>query len=144
VLFDAALLGHPIAGANSQLRDFIASQLREKQRIGEGGFAGDRVQRVMRTLLATGCIGQEEVARAFGMNRRTFARRLHEDGTTFRELLDTVRFDAARGLLRASAVSLEDVADRLGYADVTAFARAFRRWSGSSPAVWRRKQVGVV
>jgi AraC-like DNA-binding protein len=98
----------------------------------------------MRTLLATGCIGQEEVARAFGMNRRTFARRLHEDGTTFRELLDTVRFDAARGLLRASAVSLEDVADRLGYADVTAFARAFRRWSGFSPAVWRRKQVGVV
>jgi AraC-like DNA-binding protein len=144
VLFDAALLGHPIAGANSQLRDFIASQLREKQRIGDRGVAGDRVQRVMRTLLATGCIGQEDVARAFGMNRRTFARRLQEDGTTFRELLDAVRFDAARGLLRGSAVSLEDVANRLGYADVTAFARAFRRWSGSSPAVWRRKQVAVV
>jgi hypothetical protein len=84
----------------------------------------------MRTLLTTGCISQDEVARSFGMNRRTFARRLQESGTTFRALLDAVRFDAARVLLRGSAVSLEDIANRLGYADVTAFARAFRRWSG--------------
>ena len=76
----------------------------------------------MRTLLATGCISQDEAARAFGMNRRTFARRLQESGTTFRALLDAVRFDAARILLRGSAVSLEDVANRLCYADVTAFA----------------------
>lgn len=96
----------------------------------------------MRTHLATGCIRQAEVARAFGMNRRTFARRLQEDGTTFRALLDALRFDAARVLLRGSAVSLEDVASQLGYADVTAFARAFRRWSGESPAVWLRYDSG--
>ncbi len=144
VVFDAAFLGHPITGANAPLREFLTSQLREKERIGEGGVAKDRIQRVMRTLLATGCISQDEVARAFGMTRRTFARRLQESGTTFRALLDAVRFDAARVLLHGSAVSLEDVANRLGYADVTAFARAFRRWSGSSPAVWRRKHVAVV
>lgn len=144
VVFDAAFLKHPIAGANPLLRDFLASQLRDKERIGEGGVARDRIQRVMRTLLATGCISQDEVAQAFGMNRRTFARRLQESGTTFRALLDAVRSDAARVLLRGSAVSLEDVANRLGYADVTAFARAFRRWSGASPAVWRRKHGAVV
>ena len=145
VVFDATFLKHPIAGANPLLRDFLASQLRDKEeRIGEGGVARDRIQRVMRTLLATGCISQDEVAQAFGMNRRTFARRLQESGTTFRALLDAVRFDAARVLLRGSAVSLEDVANRLGYADVTAFARAFRRWSGASPAVWRRKHGAVV
>ncbi|MCM8595481.1 AraC family transcriptional regulator [Accumulibacter sp.] len=144
VVFDAGFLGRPIAGANAPLRDFLASQIREKERLGEGEVARDRIRRVMRTLLATDCISQDEVARAFGMNRRTFARRLQENGTTFRELLDAVRFDAARVLLRGSAVSLEDVANRLGYADVTAFARAFRRWSGSSPAVWRRKNVAVI
>jgi len=144
VVFDAAFLGRPIAGANALLRAFLVSQIREKEQLGEGGVARDRIQRVMRTLLATACISQDEVARAFGMNRRTFARRLRENGTTFRELLDVVRFDAARVLLRGSAVSLEDVANRLGYADVTAFARAFRRWSGTSPAAWRRKQVAVI
>ena len=144
VIFDAAFLERPIAGAKPLLHDFLTSQLREKERIGEGDVAKDRIQRVMRTLLATGCISQYEVARAFGMNKRTFARRLQERGTTFRELLDAVRFDAARGVLSSSAVSLEDVANRLGYADVTAFARAFRRWSGASPAVWRRKHLAVV
>ena len=144
LVFDAAFLERPIAGANTLLRDLLASQLRDKGQIGEGGVANDRIQRVMRTLLATGCISQDEVARAFGMNRRTFARRLQERGTTFRVLLDKVRFDAAQGLLRGSAVSLEDIANRLGYADVTAFARAFRRWSGESPAVWRRQHGAVV
>jgi len=138
LLFDAAFLERPITGANAAFCEFLTSQVREKERIWEGGVAKDRIQRVMRTLLATGLISQDEVARAFGMNRRTFARRLKERGTTFRELLDAVRFDAARVLLRGSAVSLEDVANRLGYADVTAFARAFRRWSGYSPAAWRR------
>ena len=144
VVFDAAILGRPIAGANALFHDFLTSQVREKERLGEGRVARDRIQRVMRTLLATACISQDEVARAFGMNRRTFARRLQENGTTFRELLDAVRFDAARGLLRGSVVSLEDVANRLGYADATAFARAFRRWSGASPAVWRRKNVALI
>jgi len=144
LLFDAAFLGQPIAGANALLRDFLTGQLEESERIGEGHVAKDRIQRVMRTLLATGCISQDEVARAFGMNRRTFARRLQERGTTFRALLDAARYDAARGLLRGSDVSLEDIANRLGYADVTAFSRAFRRWSGESPAVWRRRQGAVV
>ena len=144
IVFDAAVLERPIAGANTLLRDFLASQLQESVRIGDGDVAKDRIQRVMRTLLATGCITQDEVARAFGMNRRTFARRLQERGTTFRALLDAVRFDAARGLLATSAASLEDIAARMGYGDVTAFARAFRRWSGDSPALWRRKQATSV
>ncbi len=144
VVFDAAYLARPITGANALLLEFLQSQLREKAQIGEGPVAKDRIQRVMRTLLATGCISQDEVARAFGMNRRTFARRLQENGTTFRVLLDAVRFDAARVLLSGSTVSLEDAAIRLGYADATAFARAFRRWSGASPAAWRRKNVAAI
>lgn len=144
VVFDAAFLGRPIVGASALLREFLMSQVRDKERIGEWAVAEDRIQRVMRTLLATGCISQDGVARAFGMSQRTFARRLQENGTTFRALLDAARFDAARVLLRSSAVSLEDVSNRLGYADATAFARAFRRWSGFSPAVWRRKNVAAI
>ena len=54
VLFDATFLGRPIAGANALLRDFITSQLREKDRLADGGMAKDRIQRVMRTLLLGG------------------------------------------------------------------------------------------
>ncbi len=139
VVFDARFLTRPISGASPQLLDYLTSKLREQEPIGGGEAAIDRIQRVMRTLLATGYVSQDAVAQAFGMKRRTFARRLQECGTTFRALLDAVRFDAARSLLLGSAVSLEDIANKLGYADMTAFARAFRRWSGSSPAEWRRK-----
>ena len=138
LVFDAKFLERPISGANAVFREFLTSHVRENERIWEGEVAIDRIQRVMRTLLATERSSQADVASAFGVNRRTLARRLQERGTTFRELLDTVRFDAARELLRSSSVSLEDIANRLGYADATAFARAFRRWSGCSPAVWRR------
>lgn len=127
-----------ICGANTQLHQFFALHVRDNKVVGEGGAVKDQSQRIMRTLLSTGCIDQDEVARAFGMSRRTFARRLEENGTTFRELLDAARFDAARGLLRSSGASLEDIANRLCYSDATAFARAFRRWSGESPAAWRR------
>lgn len=138
VVFDAKWLGQPIANANTQLHQFFALHVRDNKVVGEGGAVKDQSQRIMRTLLSTGCIDQDEVARAFGMSRRTFARRLEENGTTFRELLDAARFDAARGLLRSSGASLEDIANRLCYSDATAFARAFRRWSGESPAAWRR------
>jgi len=138
VAFDASFLERPIASADAILRDLLTSQVREKDRAGSGDVAKDRIRRVMRTLLASGRAGQSEVASAFGMSRRTLARRIEESGTTFRALLDESRFDAARGLLEASSASFGDIASKLGYADATAFARAFRRWSGSSPAAWRR------
>ena len=140
--FDAALLGRPIAGADSILRDVLMSQAREIDRVEGSELATDRIRRVMRTLLATGSFGQAQVAGAFGMNRRTLARRLQTCGTTFREVLDEARFDTARGLLKDSGASLADIALKLGYADATAFTRAFRRWSGTSPAAWRRKHAG--
>jgi AraC-like DNA-binding protein len=140
--FDAALLARPIVGADSILRDVLMSRAREIDRVDSGEAARDRIRRVMRTLLATGRFSQDEVAGAFGMNRRTLARRLQISGTTFRAVLDEARFDAARGLLQGSAAPLADIALKLGYADPTAFARAFRRWSGSSPAAWRRSHAG--
>jgi AraC-like DNA-binding protein len=136
--FDGAFLGRPIVGADSILRDVLMSKAREMDRVEVGEVTKDRVRRVMRTLLANNSYSQSEVAGAFGMNRRTLARRLQISGTTFRGLLDEARFDAARALLQDTAASLAEIALRLGYADATAFARAFRRWSGSSPAAWRR------
>ncbi len=142
--FDAALLGRPIVGADSILRDVLMARTREMDRVESGEEAKDRIRRVMRTLLATGSFSRAEVASAFGMNRRTLARRLQMSGSTFREVLDEARFDTARGLLQGSAASLADIALKLGYADATAFTRAFRRWSGSSPAAWRRNHAGLV
>ena len=135
--FDAAFLDRPIVGADAILREVLMSQVWKIARGESGEVAKDRIKRVMRTLLASGRFSQPEVAKAFGMNRRTLARRLQISGATFRDLLAEARFEAACGLLQGTAAPLEDIALRLGYSDVTAFTRAFRRWAGTSPAAWR-------
>jgi len=102
---------------------------------------GDLVQRVfraMRVLLLHGNSSGDELASMLSMHRRTLNRRLEAHGTTFREILDTVRFDVARQLLTDSHISLDDVADSLGYASVSPFMRSFQRWAGTTPARWRR------
>ena len=71
------------------------------------------------------------------MHRRTLNRRLAGFGTTFRELVDESRYEAARQMLESSAMEVREIAAWLGYADASAFTRAFRRWSGTTPALWR-------
>lgn len=70
--------------------------------------------------------------------RRTLHRRLADEGTSFQALLDTLRSEMAAHLLRQRGVSLAEAADLLGFAEVSAFSRAFRRWYHKTPAAWRR------
>jgi AraC-like DNA-binding protein len=70
---------------------------------------------------------------------RTLKRRLADQGTSFSALLDEVRRDRATLLLRAGELSVDEIGARLGYSDPANFARAFRRWTGSSPRAFRRK-----
>jgi len=74
------------------------------------------------------------VAAALGLTARTLARRLSAEGTTFQEVIDQVRFEAAQGLLPERSVA--EVSERLGFADARSFQRAFRRWSGTTPRAW--------
>ena len=79
-----------------------------------------------------------EVAAALGMSERTLRRQLDAEATSFRTLLDEVRAEKARLLLRAGNSSVEAVARQLGYAEPASFIRAFQRWTGTTPAAFRR------
>ncbi len=64
-------------------------------------------------------------------------RRLSAFGTTFHALADEVRFELAQQMLEISTMDVRQIAQALDYADASAFTRAFRRWSGNTPARWR-------
>jgi AraC-like DNA-binding protein len=100
---------------------------------------GDRLRRVVRSLVAGGRFTVDDLASALGLSGRTLARRLRELGAGFRELLDDARFVTARNLLQSSKVPVAEIAARLGYSDTAAFTRAFRRWAGTPPAEWRHR-----
>jgi AraC-like DNA-binding protein len=96
-----------------------------------------RLYRLIRVAMVFGLTSGDAVAAAMGLTRRTLIRRLGEHGTTFQAALATVRYEVARQLLRDTAMPVSQIALSLGYAELAPFVRAFRRWSGRSPASWR-------
>jgi AraC-like DNA-binding protein len=74
------------------------------------------------------------------MSTRTLARRLEDEGTTFRALLDGLRRELALRYVGACPIELSEVTARLGFAHVEAFHRAFKRWTGQTPIAYRRAQ----
>lgn len=81
------------------------------------------------------------VARALGVSTRTLQRRLRELGTSYAQVLDEVRKELALRYLGDLERSTADAAFLLGYAELSAFHRAFRRWTGMAPGEWRRTRA---
>lgn len=79
----------------------------------------------------------EDVAKRVAMSQRTLQRRLREAGTTFQGLVDEARQQLARGYLDDAKLTVGEVAYMLGYSDPSAFIRAFKRWTGSTPRQYR-------
>ncbi len=139
--FGAHWLDQPVAGAD---RNALRELRRQADALAQPELI-DKLRRSLRVLLLMGVASGDAVADMLAMHRRTLNRRLEALGTTFREVLDDVRFDAACELLAATQLPLDDVAAALGYAGVSPFSRAFRRRAGTAPGQWRRDaQAGRV
>ena len=83
----------------------------------------------------------DEIARELAMSTRAMQRLLKNSGTSFRQLLDEVRNEHARGYLRSTSFSDGEVSFLLGFEDPNSFYRAFRSWNGMSPTEFRRQGV---
>ena len=92
---------------------------------------------ILRRLMVTQTCSVANAATLLHMHERTLNRRLSDEGTSFRQELDNTRYEVAKQFLAGSMIPLEKLATVLGYSDNTAFSRAFKRWSGITPAKWR-------
>ena len=97
----------------------------------------DSVTETLRMLLCSRVPNLEEVACLAGWGPRSLQRALRSEGTSFRELLDRVRFESAAGLLKDPSNSVSEIAWHLGYSDLANFTHAFIRWTGLSPRRYR-------
>lgn len=77
------------------------------------------------------------VASRLNMSQQTLYRKLKQEGVFFQKLVETVRFTKARQLLAQSGLSASEIALMLGFSELSAFSRAFKRWSGMSPKAFR-------
>ena len=101
----------------------------------------DRIQHEIAVRIGLMSLTATDVAATVGLSRRDLDRKLAASGTTFRKLLEKLRYARARRLLAASHVPLADISLALGYTEPSAFSRAFRAWSGVSPQHWRKSHA---
>jgi AraC-like DNA-binding protein len=81
----------------------------------------------------------EDVADALGLSTRTLRRRLADEDASYQGVLDEVRESLAERMLATGRLTVEDVAQRLGYAEASSFIHAFKRWKGTTPAAYVRE-----
>ncbi len=101
----------------------------------------ERAQHVARALVMTGALTGDRVAEALSMHPRTLRRRLAASGSSLKAVAAGARFDVARQLLSETSVPLEEIAESLGFAELSSFVRAFRGWANCPPGQWRTDQL---
>jgi AraC-like DNA-binding protein len=142
LVFEASWLNRHMPTDDPTLRALLLGQI-DALEATHGIDLTAQVRSVLRTALLTRHASAEQIAALFSVHPRTLARQLQACGTRFQALVDEVRFEIARQLLEQSAMDVRDVAAALNYADASAFTRAFRRWSGWTPAQWRAERAGA-
>lgn len=97
-----------------------------------------RVEGLITRSLPGNVIQADEAAANLGMSLRTLARRLKDEGTSYREIVEDLRCDLAQTFI-TNGMSLSEISYSLGYADQAAFSTAFKRWTGQAPSAFRNR-----
>ncbi|MBX3160102.1 MAG: AraC family transcriptional regulator ligand-binding domain-containing protein [Deltaproteobacteria bacterium] len=137
---DPATLDLPLAAADPALRGWLLAHA--ERMLADLPADEDPLLRRLRGAIAEELAAGAElsrVARRLALSVRTLQRRLAELDRTYQELVDDVRAQAAKRLLRDRERSTLDAAFELGYSDLPSFYRAFKRWTGATPAEWRSR-----
>jgi AraC-like DNA-binding protein len=142
--FDREFLDAPLPAADPALSSVL-------ERYGDGLVARlpagdpflDDARRAVAALLRGGDTSLEALAARLGQSRRTLQRRLQALGTSQQDLVDSVRRELALLWLADPRTSITEVAYLLGFSEPTAFHRAFKRWTGTTPAEHRRARPSV-
>ena len=90
--------------------------------------------------LSEGVPPMGDIASKLGMSARSFARRLSDDGMSFKTITESTRRELAEQLLQEPQHSLAEVAFLTGFSEQSSFTRAFKRWFGATPAQFRKRQ----
>jgi AraC-like DNA-binding protein len=139
VYFEAELRA-PLTASDARLTAILACQAQSL--IAELPVISGLIEQVradIRAQLVHGEVTIGVTAAHLGMSERTLRRHLHQAGRSYRSLRDDVRREHALRLAREQKLNVTAIAHLLGFGDATAFARAFKRWTGMAPREYGKK-----
>jgi AraC-like DNA-binding protein len=136
ICFSGSLLSLPLIQANAAMRDQLRRLADEKlSQLGDDSLA----RQVADLICKQPRWGKERIAEHFSISGRHLIRLLTDEGLTFKQIRDRELLRLAQQALQ-EGIRITDVAIQLGFSDESAFAKAFRRWTGMSPAQYRHQQ----
>lgn len=141
--FDSACLAWPVVHTEHSLREFLRTapyQLLIMESDPDSNNLAAQVKAMMGHDFSEGFPGFEAISRALNMSAPTLRRRLKREGTTFQQLKDAARCDAAKLCLDRPELSINDVALQMGFTDPSAFHRSFKKWTGKTPGQFRTER----
>ena len=134
VTFSRADVERPFLTHNEAMwKTFEPSLQKRMSELDNTATTFDRVHAVLLEALPAGDVAIGDVAERLAMSRRTLQRRLSDEGTTFREVLDHTREALARHYLERTRLTSAEISFLLGFEEPNSFSRAFHRWTGETP-----------
>ena len=138
IVFDRAWLDRALPDHDADIHRVLQRDLATQLMLAPDDWA-EQVRRTLPALIPSGRGSEAEVAELLSTSPRTLRRLLAAQGTSFRALVEDVRYEIARQLLADTSMSTTGIADTLAYGDTSAFTRAFRRWRNMPPGAWRAR-----
>lgn len=139
LVFDAGILNIPVLTANHEWQQFLLQQVGSMAPPVPHGTLHARIYQYLLMNSGFFSLTLEGVAANFNMSMRSLQRKLKEEGVTFLEIVNSVRQSLAIAYLETGQYQNKDIAFMLGYNEQSAFLRAFRRWTGDTPAAFRKQ-----
>jgi AraC-like DNA-binding protein len=112
-----------------------------KERATATGTLRAAVENEVEKLLPSGKAKKETVAKVLALSKRTLSRRLFDEGTTYEEVVDQSRRTLALQYIKDPGMSISQIAWLLGYEGASSFNHTFKRWTGRSPFVARKRKT---
>lgn len=142
-VFDTRYLNFPLVQNERTLKEFLRTAPYPLMVLSSGRDDGSLVARVRAMIgqdFSQGFPSFERITEALNMSAPTLRRRLKKEGTTFQQLKDECRRDAAMAYLSGSELSINGVAALMGFTDPSAFHRCFKKWTGITPGEFRQRE----
>ncbi|MBR9912374.1 MAG: AraC family transcriptional regulator [Gammaproteobacteria bacterium] len=140
--FPARFLDYPITQTEESLEEFLRlAPFDLVVKTGEGQALSDRVKALLNQNVSHAMLSSEQIARRLNMSVTTMRRKLQKENTSFQQLKDECRMEAAFHYLGCPDLSNREIADRLGFDEISTFFRAFKKWTGVTPGQYRSGEI---
>ena len=139
ITFDQKYWNEPIITSNYELQNILLEKVSKLTTApNKRQTLRNRIYNYLLTNSYLGIVSLEDIASNFNISSRTLQRKLKEEGINFQQLADEARKTLAINYLKAGSYPVKEISYMLGYNELSAFTRTFKRWTGNTPAIYQK------